>query len=192
MLRLPAPIGEQSRVAIQSPLISVPNQSTTSAVLIQARRLTCTVGCRCACHKLRLFTSSHFLSSTLGRLFIGYAGIPLAIFQKCTNANCQARKNLQTSVNYVFPSWLLFGILSLNLIAAPNNISVSLTFTPIVSAGAEIFRLTALQDIDGLKTLFSKGLASPNDVDPFGQTPLRVSESSYLPKETITLDMEIL
>ena len=50
-----------------------------------------------------------------------------------------------------------------------------------VAPGAEVFRLTYQDDVDGLKQLFSNGLASPNDISYIdGTTPLGVSTFFYL------------
>ena len=174
LLHESAPMREQSRVATQFP------PSLTSAVLIRARPLSCTVRCGCACHKPWRWISPHLLSNILGRLFMGYSGFPISTFQKCSEARCPARRNLQIYVDYVFPSWLLSSNFALSLMAVPHNISVSLNFKKVVPAGAEIFRLIILEDIEGLKSLFSKGLASPNVINPGEMTPLHVSRSFHI------------
>ena len=55
-----------------------------------------------------------------------------------------------------------------------DEISVSLIVRRIVPTGAEIFRLARNDDVDGMKRLFSMGLASPNDSFESGQTALTV------------------
>ena len=57
------------------------------------------------------------------------------------------------------------------------EIHVSLIVRRTVSSHDEVFRLAYGGDIDGLKLLFSKGLASPNDlVAPHGGSMLQVSK----------------
>ena len=49
-----------------------------------------------------------------------------------------------------------------------------LSVTPILSNGAEIFCLVALDDIDGIKEHMRLGLASPNDAYITGYSILQV------------------
>ena len=56
---------------------------------------------------------------------------------------------------------------------------MSFTVRNVVPSGAEIFRLQQLQDVNGLRQLLSKGLASPNDsVAGSGVSILAVREST--------------
>ena len=55
-----------------------------------------------------------------------------------------------------------------------GEISVSLKVLRIVPVGSEIFRLSNLNDVDGLKFLFSRGLASPLDVNTENQPAIWV------------------
>ena len=56
-----------------------------------------------------------------------------------------------------------------------DEIDVSLIIRRVVPAGAEIFRLARLDDVEGVKRLFSMGLASPNDSVDSGRSALCVS-----------------
>ena len=55
-----------------------------------------------------------------------------------------------------------------------NEINISLTVRSIVPNEAEIFHLVSSNDVEGIKPLFSTGLASPNDSYDDGQTVLSV------------------
>ena len=59
-----------------------------------------------------------------------------------------------------------------------GEIRISLSVRPIVPNGAEIFRLVGLDDVEGIKRLFSTGMASPNDSHEDGQTILYVCRIS--------------
>ena len=100
-----------------------------------------------------------------------------------TDNDCLSQSTFKTYVHYLFPSWVLAKALILTLASGfLDKISVSLTVRRIVSPAAEIFRLTRIDDVDGLKRLFSKGLASPNDSTSDGQLALTVNSISiYLP-----------
>ena len=55
-----------------------------------------------------------------------------------------------------------------------NEVSIALKSQRIIPVGSEIFRLTNLDDVDSLKRLFGRGLASPNDIAPDGSSALTV------------------
>ena len=58
----------------------------------------------------------------------------------------------------------------------------SLKVQRTVPGSADIFTFTKLGDVDGIRTLFEKGLASPHDVQfDSGITPLHVGISSQQP-----------
>ena len=59
-----------------------------------------------------------------------------------------------------------------------KSVSVSLTVRRLVPGGSEIFRLTQLDDVEGIKIPFNRGLASPNDSYPNGTPALVVSFSA--------------
>ena len=170
----------QSRVGSdQTPIIG----SSPSSSLIRIRAYipdtkwhSCAVHCWCACHNERHFTSPFFLNGALGMLFVGYSGYPLSILQKCTNVNCQARRALKISVHYIFPAWFLTRLITISLInTSLNEIHASLQTKRMVPTGAEVFRLTHADDVDGLKDLFSRGEASLNDImDPTGENIIYV------------------
>ena len=69
-----------------------------------------------------------------------------------------------------------------------DEVHVSLKVTRVVSEGAEVLQLANINDVQGLKRLFSKGLASPNDVSGvIGNTGLSVS---YYPPILILLTIQ--
>ena len=111
-------------------------------------------------------------------LFIGYSGYPVTRIRTSTEAVCRSSLTVQACVHYVFPSWLLTKAVFATLMANYRaEIQVSLTVRNIVSTGAEIVRLQYLQDVNGLRQLFSNGLASPNDsIAGMGQSILQVRE----------------
>ncbi|KAL9112793.1 MAG: hypothetical protein Q9187_007725, partial [Circinaria calcarea] len=161
---------------------NVGDSSPSSIICIRAyssQRSPCTSYCTCACHKVRTFQSPALLHKAIGTLFLGYCGYPMMGLQNCTNTDCLSQSSFRTYVHYLFPSWILAKILIITLASSSlDKISVSLTVRRIVSPGAEIFRLTQSDDVDGLKRLFSKGLASPNDSLSDGQVPLISALSS--------------
>ena len=132
---------------------------------------------RCACQQEQRFTSPRLLHGALGTMFVGYSGYPLNTFQRRTDVTCQARQGFKIFIYYLFPAWFLAKSLVMSLInTSYNEIHTSLTIRRVVPVGAEVFRLVSIADLDGLKNLFTRGLASPNDVMYLsGETPLYVS-----------------
>ena len=56
-----------------------------------------------------------------------------------------------------------------------NEIHASLKVQRVVPDGADVFRLTRVDDVEGLKRLFCEGLASPHDIhSQTGENPLSV------------------
>ena len=105
--------------------------------------------------------------------------------QNCTDNDCLSQLSFRTYVHYLFPSWILTKALIITLASGSlDKISVSLTVRRIIPPSAEIFRLARSDDVDGLKRLFSKGLASPNDSISNGQSALNVCNISIIPNNT--------
>ena len=149
---------------------------------VRYQRFPCTWHCGCLCHKPQYFNSPQLVHRVIGTLFLSYSGYPIGMFQRCTLSSCQGQQSSQILVKYLFPSWFLARILVVTFIKRlGSEVHVSLKVQRVVSGGAEIFRLTNSNDVTGLQRLFSKGLASPNDVDyANGQNALAVG-SFFLP-----------
>ena len=163
-LQLHLPIGPQNSagLATEHPPYSVTRIKAT----LSYQRFPCTSRCRCACHDSYCFNSPSSVCRAVGALFLGYSGYPLKFFRRCTQNNCQGRLGFRVSVIYIFPFWFLARLLAITFVKRlGNEIQVSLKVQRIVPAGAEVFRLTRLDDVAGLQRLFIKGLASPNDFE---------------------------
>ena len=133
--------------------------------------------CSCVCHSPRRFTSAHWLLKAVGTLFVGYSGHPTSILQLYPELNCQCKRASTFSVTYIFPFWFFTMVVATSLtFAFSGEIQTSLKIRRQIAPGAEVFRLTYQDDVNGLKQLFNKGLASPNDISYIdGTTPLGVS-----------------
>lgn len=145
-----------------------------SASLSQDRN-SCRAWCGCACHVQSKLHTPEILKPLLGRLFIGYTGIPL-IRQQCDQSSCRRHRSKAVKVSYYFPSWFFARILSLSIVLMPSDgPHISLTFPRIVSKDAIVFRFAEIGDVGGIKTLFREGTASPRDIlSVGGYTPLHV------------------
>ena len=170
----------QPRAWFQSAMMCANEQSAGCVVQIQAshyQRSPCAVHCKCFCHMIKTVRSPASLKQLIGTLLIGYSGCPVRIgtSRGCTEASCLSRMTFQARVFYLFPSWFVAKSLIMGLtVQSLSEVNVSLKVLRIVPAGSEIFRLANLNDVDGLKSLLSRGLASPLDVDSNNYTAILV------------------
>ena len=158
------------------------NQLSDSVIHIRAyasynQQTPCDSQCKCTCHRVRAFRSPTALQTTIGTLFAGYSGSRVQSFQKCTEASCTSQLVFRSYIHYLFPSWYLLKAITFTVMSLSNGeINASLTVRRIVPNGADLLRLTALDDAEGVKELLQSGLASPKDVDMYGYTVLNVCE----------------
>ena len=180
LLQLQTSSDDNARIPAGSLVTATSDQSSGSIIHIRARafqpaRFFCAPQCRCSCHNIRSFRSPSLFHEAIGKLFIGYSGCPLGALRRCTDTSCLSQSTYRACVHYIFPSWFFAKVLSIILKSDfHSEINMSLTVRHVVSKGAEIFRLVTLDDVDGLRRLFSMGLASPDDSSDGGQTALRV------------------
>lgn len=127
--------------------------------------VACRSGCTCECHLQQKSKSPAFLNRFLGQLFVGYAGLPV-LSSKCNLASCQKPQSSNLSLEYWFP----FGFLSSTIVRLqaghqPNMGTLfQLDTLRRVPDTAQCVTMAQTGDIEGLKYLFSRGLASPRDV----------------------------
>ena len=157
--------------------------ATNSIVGIKAyvpthQQLPCSALCKCTCHRVHKFKSSKSPHWLTGTLFVGYSGVPIGRLHKCTENTCLRRSPLSAYVHYIFPSWFVAEVLSLTLAtASQSRISVSLTMRRVLSEdNSEAYRFVIQDNVGGLKELFSRGRATPNELYfKSGQSILSVS-----------------
>ena len=178
--------GREPDEPVRTPPLDVPihnsDRSSSQVVYIRAsyhKRSPCPPNCNCDCHTMHTLQSPAIVNHVIGGLFVGYSGYPITgNSHKCTKASCLSRTTFRAYVQYIFPSWFLARAIIVGLTTQSlNKISVSLKVQRVVPYGSEIFRLARLDDADGLKELFRKGLASPNDISLDGVSALVVSFS---------------
>ena len=137
----------------------------------------CDLWCNCRCHVPARLSTPAFLQQLIGRLHIRYAGLPFSGRQVCNEALCKHGATATTRTSYLFPSWLVYKRLE---VSAKWNRTVGpellLRVPNVVSPSSAIFGYVVNRDLDSIKELFAKRLASPFDVDSNrGFSPLHVS-----------------
>lgn len=136
----------------------------------------CRNWCPCDCHSQKKVSLLGITEIVLGRMFLGYAGLPLWN-KKCNFPGCKRRQNPSLTVDYWFPWWFL-----------AMNVKMLLNYEPNLGPRLQIATLRRIPDsaqsikfafegnVDGLQHLFKQGLASFQDVsDSRGYTLLGVS-----------------
>jgi hypothetical protein len=154
-----------------------PAQSQGVGVRVRQYATVCRPGCSCACHSQRRSATPRLVDRILGQLFLGYAGLPL-FNPNCNIASCEKAQIPHVSVEYWFPLGFCWSqIVRLQLAYQPNvGPHMELSTLRRVPDSAQCITFVLEGNIEGLKTLFSQGLASPRDVSTTrGYTLLRVS-----------------
>ncbi|KAL8821216.1 MAG: hypothetical protein Q9191_007356 [Dirinaria sp. TL-2023a] len=126
---------------------------------------TCRAGCPCACHKPSKAATPGLLDRIVGQIFVGYAGLPL-LGAKCDTRTCEKAQSPAVSFEYWFPmSFVWSQILQLKVAYEPNvGPQFELRSLRRVADSAQCVHFALNGNIEGLKGLFRRGLASPRDV----------------------------
>lgn len=136
----------------------------------------CRPGCSCACHLQRRCATPGLMDRLAGQLFVGYAGLPL-LSPKCDNDTCGKAQSSHVSVEYWFPLGFCWSqIIRLHVGYRPDlGPQLYLSTLRRVPDSAPCVNFALEGNIEGLKSLFKHGLASPRDVSSTrGYSLLRV------------------
>jgi hypothetical protein len=132
---------------------------------IQRAISPCTKGCCCICHSSTRIAFPTFIVPLLGFLSVTLSGLLLAN-NRCSETSCLQRSIFRTHISYRFPRWFLARILRLSLGLYPGEGPVgSLRVNRVVEDEAEIMDFVKSGNLEGVKSLFQRRLASPNDVN---------------------------
>lgn len=135
----------------------------------------CSGRCACSCHpKLRTQTAQT-LSYLTGSVCIRYIGGQTN--RACDLSSCKRKRSITLNLTCYFPHWLLLKAISISLGFDPvGGINITTKMPCICPDTSKIFHLATAGDIKGMKTMFERDLASPNDVSyTFGYSLLHVS-----------------
>lgn len=138
---------------------------------------TCQFDCRCVCHTSKRSSTPAIVDRVLGQLFVGYAGIPL-LNDKCDASECQKSQIPYINLEYWFPLGLFWSQIVRLQVGYQTHLGpqMSLSMLRRIPDSAQCVNFALTGNIDGLKDLFKRGLASPKDVSSTrGYSLLRVS-----------------
>ncbi|KAF2966704.1 hypothetical protein GQX73_g6874 [Xylaria multiplex] len=166
-LDTPPPSYVTRRRPSNSPRASSFQQAQSMAVQVTTRTSHCGGGhCRCACHSTeRVNTPGGFLNRVVGQLFLAYSGLS-GLNPSCNVSSCEAAQKSEVTAEYWFPMGLFWSMivqfnLSYQVNAGPQFELKTLRRVP---DSAACVNYAVRGNIDGLKGLFKRGLASPRDV----------------------------
>lgn len=141
----------------------------------------CRSWCPCACHIKRKTNviDDGMVGRLLGRMFVGYAGLPL-INKQCDFRGCTHKRSQDIEMEYWFPWWFIATNIKFDFsYHKTTGPQFQLTTSRRVPDTAPVITCVLQRDIQGLKCLFSNGLASVRDVSASrGFTLMRVSSIS--------------
>ncbi|KAK8059217.1 TPR Domain containing protein [Apiospora saccharicola] len=151
-----------------------PGSRDNFSIRVTPHLRTCRTDCPCSCHAERSSSSPPIFNTLLGRLFVGYVGLPI-LSPKCNDEECRGSRSSQVSMEYWFPFSMWSTIVRLHMGYRPDfGPSLHIETLRRVPDSAQSVSFALDGNIEGLKYLFRNGLASPRDVSTTrGYTLLR-------------------
>ena len=133
--------------------------------------------CICQCHQITNLATSNSLSTVLGRLFIGYIGLPLLSHSKCNQITCRHRKaQVRVRIVYLFPIWFALRLIALTITKSSTTFMWKLDFPVVTQTAAPMFVLTSLGNTADIQTLLGDNTSALNAVEVIAsKSPLHVS-----------------
>ena len=149
------------------------------------RAWNCQAECTCRCHVRKSFQSPQFLNRLLGKVFIGYSG-QFLLGTRCSEPLCQkySTSSLDMTVTYLFPLWFIARAVSSTVSLSMGSPEFGLKLPRVITADRaeyKIYRMAALGNTAGIRTMIESGYVTPNDIShPTGSTMLFVSRTQRL------------
>lgn len=89
--------------------------------------------CICQCHKATNVATPNPLAKLIGRLFIGYIGVPLLSHRTCNRVSCRhGRSQMRIRIAYLFPLWFGLRLIALTITKTSITFMWALSF-PVVT-----------------------------------------------------------
>ena len=154
--------------------------SAVAAATAIALHNSCVAWCSCRCHTKGSMKSAPLLDPIFGSVSMVYGGISY-VAGPCDQYSCRRRSDATLRMNYRFPQWMHARLFQLSMALTPMyGLRLNLKTPRAVPWGAPIWGFAMNGNVQGLQDLFSRGIASPWDVNPIGGSALHVSPCSLL------------
>ena len=164
-----------SKLVKRSTQYPLPKQEDAFAVRLNQYN-SCGPGCSCICHVEQRSSTPSLMDRVLGQVFLGYTGLP-GLTRKCNVDSCKKSQTPSMSLEYWFPLGFLWSQIVRLRLTYESNLGPSFEISTLrrVPDSAPCVAFALNGDIDGLKDLFRRGMASPRDVSSTrGYSVLRV------------------
>ena len=167
-------------IIVSKPIQKVSGQSSPhiriEGSLVQRR--PCKQTCLCHCHKVTSFATSSAITSILGRLCIGYVGLPLLSYRDCNRVTCQNHQSaagMRIRIAYLFPLWFALKIWALTMWKTSRAFMWKLDFPVITQTAAPVHVTASLGDIAKLQNMLGSNSSLLNAIDATAnKSPLQV------------------
>ena len=136
----------------------------------------CNQYCLCQCHKVTNMATPDSLGRVVGRLFVGYIGLPLLSHRKCNRLTCRhGRSQMRIRIAYLFPLWFALRLIALTITKASTTFMWTLSFPAVAQTGSPMLILTSLGSIEKVQELLITNAAVLNAIDIIAsKSPLHV------------------
>lgn len=154
---------------------------TTSSVKAKCDRF-----CRCQCHIITSYRTPRWMKSFIGSLYFGYSGTPILNRRPCNYSQCRQSGRPITNFTYHFPRWAVSRVLSLTgRLDDLSGLGASWTvrIPRVIPSNANIWWQISYGSVIQVQNSFTKGLASPFDVDAEGNSLLNVCIPLFFPRK---------
>ncbi|KAL6716981.1 hypothetical protein ACLMJK_004895 [Lecanora helva] len=138
---------------------------------------SCDQYCLCQCHKVTSLSTPSAYTNVIGKLFVGYAGLPLLSHQKCNRISCrQGRTQTQLRIAYLFPVWFALRLIAFTLTKASTTFMWTLSFPVVTQSATPVVIQVSLGNVFGVQSLLSSREATINTIDVIAsKSPLHVA-----------------
>lgn len=145
-------------------------EASVSSVSYQRDRL-----CLCQCHQVTTMATPTDWTKHLGRLFIGYTGLP-TIARKCDRKSCQhGHRQTRIRVAYLFPLWFALRMFAMTITKASSSFIWKMDFPAVTEGTSDIFVHTSLGNVEKIQSMLSMDTASFNVIESVAnKSPLHV------------------
>lgn len=169
---------QQSDLMIKSEDVESTGNNEIHVHTIVEARSTQFTPCSCNCHTPFAIKTPQWLGSTIGTLQIKYTSTASQSCKACNRRSCQTRDGTVLKTQFYFPPWLLHRMMSMQCSWGPlSGHTVSLRAPRSISSKSNVFMLAQHGNIQGMKRLFERKLASPFDISlEEGRSALHVSQ----------------
>ncbi|KAL8997543.1 MAG: hypothetical protein Q9169_003238 [Polycauliona sp. 2 TL-2023] len=146
-------------------------EASVSSVSYQRDRL-----CLCQCHQVTTMATPGDWSRLMGRLFVGYTGLPLPS-KKCDRKSCQhGQVQTRIRVAYLFPFWFALRLFALTVTRASTSFMWKLDFPAVTPCNSDLFVQASLGNIDKIQGMLSTDSGAFNVIDSVAnKSPLHIA-----------------